>query len=230
MNIHGLQKLTLVDFPGKTAAIIFSGSCNFRCPFCHNAALVLDPLSQPFYPEDEVLDFLKKRKSMLEGVVFTGGEPMLQKDLLEFAKKVQDLGYFIKLDTNGSFPDKLEKMIDLKLVDYVAMDIKNSLDRYAATIGLESFDTSPIKRSIELLKEDRCDYEFRTTVVKELHDKKSFDDIGKLITSCSRYFLQSFVPSQDTISQHLTPPSMEELESYKICLKTYITNVSIRDR
>ncbi len=230
MNIHGLQKLTLVDFPAKTAAIIFSGSCNFRCPFCHNAALVINPLSQPYYPEEEILEFLKKRKTMLDGVVFTGGEPMMQKDLFEFAKKVKDLGYAIKLDTNGSFPDRLNKIIDLKLVDYVAMDIKNSLDKYAETIGVKDFDTAPILESIRILMENRCEYEFRTTVVKELHEKKNFEEIGKLLTSCSQYFLQSFVPSKDTIVQGLTPPTIFELESYKNCLKTYITNVSIRDR
>jgi len=230
MNIHGLQKLTLVDFPGKTAAIIFSGSCNFRCPFCHNATLVLDPTSQPYYPEEEILEFLKKRRNMLDGVVFTGGEPMLQNDLIPFAAKVKELGYSIKLDTNGSFPDKLKAIIDAKVVDYVAMDVKNSLEKYPITIGIPNFDTAPILESIALLKEGRVDYEFRTTVVKELHEKKDFESIGKLLTNSKNYFLQSFVDSKDIIGTCLTPPTLEELQIYLNCLKSYITNVSIRDR
>lgn len=230
MNIHGLQKLTLIDFPEKTAAIIFSGSCNFRCPFCHNATLVLNPQSQPLISEDEVLSFLAKRKNMLDGVVFTGGEPMLQKDLFSFMKKVKELGYAIKLDTNGSFPDRLREVIDLKLVDYVAMDIKNSLGKYAATIGLEVFDTKPVLESIAILMEGRVSYEFRTTVVKEFHEKKDFEAIGKLITNADNYFLQSFVDSKDIIGTCLNPPTRKELESYVNCLKNYISNVSIRDR
>lgn len=230
MNIHGLQKLTLIDFPEKTAAIIFSGSCNFRCPFCHNAALVLNPQSQPLISEDEVLSFLAKRKNMLDGVVFTGGEPMLQKDLFSFMKKVKELGYAIKLDTNGSFPDRLREVIDLKLVDYVAMDIKNSLGKYAATIGLEVFDTKPVLESIAILMEGRVSYEFRTTVVKKFHEKKDFEAIGKLITNADNYFLQSFVDSKDIIGTCLNPPTRKELESYVNCLKNYISNVSIRDR
>jgi Pyruvate-formate lyase-activating enzyme len=167
---------------------------------------------------------------MIDGLVITGGEPMLQKDIVEFAKKVKELGYFVKLDTNGTFPDKLEKAIEEGVVDYVAMDVKNSFAKYAMTVGLPSFDTAPVAASMKLLQEGRVDYEFRTTVVKELHEKKDFCEIGQLLTSADKYYLQSFVDSKDIIGTCLTPPSREELEIYLNCLKTYINNVSIRDR
>lgn len=229
MIIHGLNKLTLVDYPGKMAAIIFTGSCNFRCPFCHNASLVLHPESEPVIPEDEVLSFLEKRKRMLDGVVFTGGEPLINSDIGLFMKKVKELGYLIKLDTNGSFPERLEGLIDAGLVDYVAMDIKNDLENYGKTIGRNDFDISPIVRSINLLKEGRVDWEFRTTVVEELHNLANFAKISALIAPCRRYFLQPFVPSQDIISPGLHSPSRSAMESYVEYLRTYITSVSIRD-
>lgn len=230
MQINGLQKLTLTDFPGLTAAIIFSGSCNFRCPFCQNSALVLHPQSEPVIPDEEVLAFLEKRQKMLEGVVFTGGEPMLQKDLAFFIGKVRALGYRIKLDTNGSFPEELQELVHARLVDYVAMDVKNSLDRYGETIGVIGYDTHKIEQSISFLKEGHVDYEFRTTVVKEFHSSSDFQKIAKLISPCRRYFLQTFVDSGDTIQKGLTPPSPSEMDSYIELLKTDIENVAIRNR
>ncbi len=229
MIIHGLNKLTLVDYPGLMAAIIFTGSCNFRCPFCHNASLVLNPDSQPVISEEEVLAFLEKRKGMLDGVVFSGGEPLINKDIEFFMRKVKALGYKIKLDTNGSFPEKLSSLISDGLVDYVAMDIKNDLESYGKTIGISDYDTAPIERSIALLKEGRVNYEFRTTVVKELHYGKNFENISALISPCRRYFLQTFVDSGDTIKKGLTPPTEDAMESYVKYLRTYISEVSVRD-
>ncbi len=229
MIIHGLNKLTLVDYPGLMAAIIFTGNCNFRCPFCHNASLVLNPDSQPVISEEEVLAFLEKRKGMLDGVVFSGGEPLINKDIEVFMRKVKALGYKIKLDTNGSFPEKLSSLISEGLVDYVAMDIKNDLESYGKTIGISGYDTAPIERSIALLKEGRVDYEFRTTVVKELHYGKNFENISALISPCRRYFLQTFVDSGDTIKKGLTAPTEDAMESYVKYLRTYISEVSVRD-
>ena len=150
MIIHGLQKLTLLDYPGQTACTLFFGGCNLRCPFCHNAALVTGQAPTAM-TEGEFLAFLKKRRGLLDGVCITGGEPTLRKDLPEFIRKIRELGYLVKLDTNGCFPDRLEKLIDQGLVDYVAMDLKNSREEYPATVGIPNFDTAPIAQSIRLL-------------------------------------------------------------------------------
>ena len=228
MIIHGLNKLTLTDYPGKLACIVFTGHCNFRCPYCHNASLVLNPESQSVIREEEIFSFLKKRKGMLDGVVITGGEPLLNKDIKSFIKKVKEIGYLIKLDTNGSFPSLLKELIDESLVDYVAMDIKNDLSSYSKTIGVSNYNTDDVVKSINLLKEGRVDYEFRTTVVEELHNLSNFEKIIPLITPCKRYFLQSFVASKDTISKNLNPPSSADMKSYVELLKNYITSVEIR--
>lgn len=229
MVIHGLNKLTLTDYPGKLAAIVFTGHCNFRCPFCQNGSLVLSPASQPVIPEEDVLSFLEKRKGMLDGVVITGGEPLINADIASFLEKVKSrTGLLVKLDTNGSFPDRMLSLIEAGLVDYVAMDVKNDLDSYAETCGLEVMDTSTILRSIELLKSDIVDYEFRTTVVEELHNAKKIMKIGAMISPCRRYFLQPFVLSEDIIGKNLHSPSRASMENYQKCLKTYISEVFIR--
>lgn len=230
MVIHGIQKLTLVDFPHYTSCILFSGGCNFRCPFCQNSSLVLDPMSQGVIDEDEIFSFLKKRKRMLEGVVITGGEPTLNSDLLLFMEKIKDLGYKVKLDTNGYKPDVLESAINKHIVDYVAMDIKTSLDEYPRLSGIKNINTELIRESISILLKEDVDYEFRTTVVKELHNEKNFEKIGKIVEGAKNYFLQTFIDSGNTIEKGLTSPSLEVLESYKEILNSYIENVSIRDR
>ena len=229
MVIHGLQKLTLVDYPGHVAAIVFTGACNFRCPFCHNSSLVLNPSSEPVVPEDEFFDFLKKRKGLLEAVVVTGGEPTLQKDLIPFLGKIKELGYLVKLDTNGYRPDVLSSAIDSGYVDYVAMDIKNSLDSYPKTAGLTFFNENNIAKSASLLLEGDIEYEFRTTVVKELHDKENFEKIGQWLKGARHYYLQSFVPSENTIEKGFGKPGLDMLEIYAKTLRNYITNVEIRD-
>ena len=176
MKIHGLQKMTLLDFPGRVACTVFLGGCDFRCPFCHNFELV-DGSSQALMEEDELFAFLKKRTGLLDGVAITGGEPCLRPDLPELLAKIKDLGYVVKLDTNGTHPALLRTIIDEGLVDYVAMDVKNSPEKYAATVGLERVDLAPVRESVELLKSGRVDYEFRTTVVDELHDVSDFEAV-----------------------------------------------------
>lgn len=229
MIIHGIQKLTLVDYPGKMAAILFSGACNFRCPFCQNGRLVLAPNDEPVIEESEIFEFLEKRRKMLEGVVVTGGEPTINKDLLPFIAKIKGLGYSVKLDTNGYRPEVLEAALKEGLVDYVAMDIKNSLDMYPKTAGLSFFNPERIERSVDLLMGGRIEYEFRTTVVKEHHSEENFKKIGQWLKGSKKYFLQSFVNSEDTIDKTLNSPTFEELENYQKVLRSYIDNVQIRD-
>ena len=230
MIIHGIQKLTLVDFPGHPASILFSGNCNFRCPFCQNAPLVLDSEDEPVLDNDEIFSFLNKRKKMLEGVVVTGGEPTINKDLIPFLSSLKDLGCLVKLDTNGYRPDVLEKAMESGYVDYVAMDIKTSLDEYPVVAGIKDLDVSRIERSVELLKSGTVDYEFRTTVVEPLHHKENFEKIGELLKGCRRYYLQSFVDRGNIIGKNCFPPSQEQLKNYLKTVSNYIESVSIRDR
>lgn len=230
MQIHGLQKLTLVDYPGYVASILFTGACNFRCPFCQNASLVLAPDEEPVIPDEEIFSYLESRKGKLEAVVVTGGEPTIQKDILEYLARLKVLGYKVKLDTNGYRPDVLKSAIERGLVDYVAMDIKNSLDMYAETAGLKFFNAELVMESVDILMSDRVDYEFRTTVVKEYHNEENFKKIGKWLKGAKRYYLQSFVASEDIIGENLNSPTLEDLQNYQKLLKSYIKTVSIRDR
>ena len=229
LRIHGLNKLSLVDYPGLMSAIVFTGCCNFRCPFCHNSSLVLDPSSQPVLDVEEILSFLERRKGMLDGVVVTGGEPTIHDDLPQFIRSIKDLGYLVKLDTNGSRPDMVRRLVEAHLVDYIAMDIKNSLDRYGMTVGIPDFDTTPIRESVDYIRGCGVDYEFRTTVVTGLHYEENFHGICHLIAPCRRYFLQTFVPSQDTIAQGLSAPSRSDMEKYLELVRSYIGDACIRD-
>ena len=214
MRICGLQKLAMVDFPGNLAATVFTGGCNLRCPFCHNALLVTRLEETPCIPTEEVLAFLKSRQGLLEGVVLSGGEPLLQKGAADFLKTVQDLGYAVKLDTNGCYPQALEDILSRGLVDYVAMDIKNSREKYGITVGIPDLDLAPIDESIQLLQESGVDYEFRTTVVKEFHQIDDFRSIGQWLNGSPRYFLQNFVDSGNLIGTSLHPVSRETLEQF----------------
>ena len=173
MRIQGLQKLTLLDYPGKTACTIFLGGCNFRCPFCHNAALVTGVEDHENFSEEELFDFLKRRQGILDGVCISGGEPLICPDLDELLKKIRDMGYLIKLDTNGSFPERLIRLVEEGLIDQVAMDLKNSREKYARTVGLGQFDVRPIEESVEYLLEGHVPYAFRTTVVREFHRNRT---------------------------------------------------------
>ena len=229
MIIKGFAKLTLLDYPGKVACTIFTGGCNFRCPFCHNASLATRAGEVDTIPESDIFDLLRKRKGILDGVCITGGEPLLFGDELKsFIIKIKELGYAVKLDTNGSFPDRLASLIEADLIDKVAMDIKNSPAKYGLTAGVENFDMSPILESIELLKSSGIDYEFRTTVVKELHSASDLEEIGKMIAGAKEYYLQSFVDSGDLIGEGLSAPSPEDMEAYRKIAEKYVPNTQIR--
>ena len=227
MKIHGLQKMTLLDFPGRVACTVFFGGCDMRCPYCHNAEL-LDGTAPAVMDDTELLAFLKKRQGLLDGVCFTGGEPLLQKDLPDFAAKVRELGYPVKLDTNGNHPDRLEKMIREDLVQYVAMDIKNSPERYAETAGLRQLDLAPIRESVRMLMEGKTDYEFRTTAVAELHDDESFEQIGQWIKGAKRYFLQRFTDRDTVPFQGLHSPGKEQMEHWAEIIRPYVPAVELR--
>lgn len=228
MKIQGLQKLTLLDFPERTACTVFTAGCNFRCPFCHNASLVVDILPEVEIAEEEFFSFLKKRQGILDGVCITGGEPLLQPDLKSFIKRIKELGYAVKLDTNGSFPDKLKYLVEEQLVDYVAMDIKNAPDTYAVTAGIERLDMEAIKESVSYLKEGHVAYEFRTTVVKNYHEKESFEKIGQWIAGAEKYFLQNFVDSGDLIGKKTKGCSEEEMREYLEVVRQYVPEAELR--
>lgn len=227
MVINGLQKLTLLDYPQHTACTIFTAGCNFRCPFCHNAGLVTHINSADQIPEDDLLDFLKKRVGLLDGVCITGGEPLLQPDIDEFMAKVKALGYKIKLDTNGSCPQKLEELIKDGLVDYIAMDIKNSKQKYPNTAGVH-IDVQDVERSIDVIKNSGLDYEFRTTVAKGLHTPQDIVALAEWIAPAKKYFLQNFVDSGDLIGGGFAPFSEEELEEMKRGASEFVPNTQIR--
>lgn len=228
MKIHGLQKLTLLDYPEKTACTVFTGGCNFRCPFCHNALLVTDIDSSQTYSEEEILDFLSKRTGLLDGVCITGGEPLMNGDIADFIKKIKEMGYSVKLDTNGTFPERLKTLLENNLIDYVAMDIKNSKDKYAITAGIKNVNISDIERSINLLKSSDIDYEFRTTVVNEFHTESDILKIAEWIKGAKKYFLQNFEDSGNLIGENLTAVSKEVLESMKSAAKAFVENTQIR--
>ena len=229
MIIKGLAKLTLLDYPGKVACTIFTGGCNFRCPFCHNASLATRAGEVDSIPEEEIFSLLKKRKGILDGVCITGGEPLLfGDDLFDFIARIKEMGFAVKLDTNGSFPERLKTLLEAGLLDKVAMDIKNSPEKYGVTAGVENFDIAPIVRSVELIKNSGVDYEFRTTVVAELHGAEDFDGIGKMIEGAKAYFLQSFVDSGDLIGDGMTAPTKEALEEYLKIAQKYVPAAQIR--
>ena len=228
MNIQGLQKLTLLDYPGKMACTVFTAGCNLRCPFCHNSRLVIKPPSQTQYTEEDMFSFLKKRQGVLDGVVVTGGEPLLQKDVADFIAKVKALGYSVKLDTNGTMPGKLKELVAAGLVDYVAMDVKASPGGYPPAVGIGGYDISKIDESITFLLENNVDYEFRTTVVREFHSVFSMHDLGKWIKGAKRHYLQAFKDSGELIGFGLHEvPKEEMLEMCKIMLN-YVENCEIR--
>lgn len=229
MKIFGMQKLTLIDYPGKVAATIFLGGCNFRCPFCHNSLLVTDVDGSTATDSSEIFPLLKKRVGLLDGIVVSGGEPLMQGGIEDFIKEIKDIGYSVKLDTNGSYPDKLRYLVENKLVDYVAMDIKNSLPNYGETIGIENYDTSKIEESADFLMNGSCPYEFRTTVVKELHNKKDFDLIGMRFRKAERYYLQTFQDSGSVIESGLHGYNKEEMEEFRQILLKYIKNAQLRE-
>ncbi|MBR4241774.1 MAG: anaerobic ribonucleoside-triphosphate reductase activating protein [Eubacterium sp.] len=227
MKIHGLQKMTLLDFPGHVACTVFLGGCDFRCPFCHNFELV-DGSEKPIMDDGELISFLESRKALLDGVAITGGEPCLHKDLKELIIKIRNAGYPVKLDTNGNHPEVLRELLDEKLVDYVAMDIKNSEEKYALTCGLDEIDMKPIKESVSLLMNSDIPYEFRTTVIKEFHEKEDFHKIGEMIKGARAYYLQRFTDRDSVPYGNLTSPHPDEMRIFAEIAKKYVENSNLR--
>ena len=229
MILKGLQKTTLLDFPEKVACTVFTGGCNFRCPFCHNASLVVRASEVEEISEDVFFAYIKKRKGILDGVCITGGEPLLNKDIEEFISRIKSLGFLVKLDTNGAFPDKLEVLLDKGLVDYVAMDVKNSPSKYALTAGLEGkLDFSAIERSIKLIMDKAPDYEFRTTVVRELHTMQDIEDIAKWLIGARRYYLQKYVDSGDILLDGYSAYSDAEMQELIAISRKHIPHAILR--
>jgi len=228
IKISGIQKLTLLDYPEHTAATLFVPGCNFRCPFCHNSELLA--ADAEFYDESEIFEFLKKRVGKLEGVCVTGGEPTIYSDLDRLLSAIKELGYLIKLDTNGFRPDALESLYAANLLDYVAMDIKNSPERYAETVGLppERFDITPITRSIDVIMNSGVPYEFRTTVIDEYFDAQSMDAAARMISGAEKYYLQYFVMRESVPNKTLTPPSETAMNYYLEIARRYVPNARIR--
>lgn len=227
MYFSGLQKLTLLDFPGRLAATVFLGGCNFRCPFCHNASLVLRSGDGYRISEEELLSFLESRRGKLTGVCITGGEPTLYPKLPSIIRKIKELSYSVKLDTNGTNPDMLEMLVSEGLVDYVAMDIKNSREKYPSTVDVD-VDMSAIERSVAFLLSDKVDYEFRTTVVRELHTPDDFKSISEWISGAKRYFLQTFEDSGDLIGSGFSAYSDEETQAILSLILPSVPNAQIR--
>lgn len=228
MDFSGMEKLSLLDYDNHIVATLFYAGCDFRCPFCHNSSLVINPNNAPKIPWKDILDYLSKRKDILDAICITGGEPTLMPDLEEKLRDIKELGYPIKLDSNGSRPEVLKKLIGEKLVDYIAMDIKNSPSKYALTIGTTNFDLKTISESIALIMSSGIDYEFRTTSILEYHSLKDFEEIGKWLKGAKRYFIQCYIDNKDCIKHGLRALSKEKALEAKALLENYIQEVSLR--
>ena len=228
MVIHGLQKLTLLDYPGHTACTVFTARCNWRCPFCHNASLVLRPEEQPVIQPEEFFAFLNKRRGLLDGVAVTGGEPTLNRDLPDFLRRVKELGFETKLDTNGTNPAMLREILSAGLADYVAMDIKAGRTNYPAVTGTVRPGLEAVEESVELLKTSGAAHEFRTTVVRELHSDADFIDIADWLRGEERYFLQAFKDSGDLVSGSCSACSREEMERFLSLVREGVPGAELR--
>lgn len=227
MKICGLQKLTLLDYPEHIACTVFLGGCNLRCPFCHNADLVVGNV-EPAFTKDDVFAYLKKRVGVLDGVCVTGGEPLIYDDTLDFLAELKSIGYLVKLDTNGFFPDRLEKAIKSGNVDYVAMDIKSSPEGYASATGIRNPDIEAVKRSVALLESSGIDHEFRTTVVRELHSETEMREIGMWLRGTKKYFLQGFIDSGNLVGGPFTAHSTEKMKELLEIVRKYVPAASLR--
>ncbi len=228
MQIHGFQKMTLLDYPGKVAATIFIAGCNLRCPFCHNASLVTRINLADYIPTEDVISYLKKRRGLLDGVCVTGGEPLLTDGVFELLSEIKSLGYSVKLDSNGTFPEKLRRAVFGGLCDTVAMDIKNCPEKYPETVGIKDFDISPVLESVEFLKSGAVDCEFRTTVMPELHSAEDIDKIGRWLSGAERYYLQAFKDSGDLIRGGFSSPSPDFMNILQKTALKYIQKVEVR--
>lgn len=228
MVISGMQKLTLLDYPGKTACLLFTQGCNFRCPFCHNKDLLENSEPNLAVSEEEVFNYLTKRKGILDGVCITGGEPLLQRDIETFIKKIKDMGFKVKLDTNGSCPATLKKLIENNLLDYIAMDVKDDFESYDKTSGIKMINTENIKKSIAIIENSNVEYEFRTTVVKELHNYNQLKNICEYIGKNAKYYIQNYRDCDTVLERGLTGFSESELLDIEKRLKVTYPNVMIR--
>lgn len=227
MKIAGLQKLTLLDYPGKTACTVFTWGCNLRCPFCHNAGLVTGAFEEAA-AADELYAFLKKRRGLLDGVCITGGEPLLQPDLIDFIRPIADMGFAVKLDTNGTNPEKLREICGTGLISMVAMDIKNCPEKYAVTAGTERVSVEAVHQSVRFLMQGDIPYEFRTTVVKEYHTAEDFEKIGKWIRGAKAYYLQGFQNSGNLIDGSVTGCTPSEMRGFLEIVRRDVPNAELR--
>lgn len=230
LKIGGLQKMTLLDYPGKAACTIFLSGCNFKCPFCHNRDLVFIPERYEYFDVNDIMEYLEKRKGILDGVAISGGEPLLQENLHTLIERIRELGYQVKLDTNGAYPGRLKEVVEKGLVDYVAMDIKNSPDKYARTLGMnpESFSLDPIRESVEFLKSSQIEHEFRTTVVRELHTAEDLLEIGRWLGENETYYLQQYVDSGNVIQPGYSAYTAAEMEDLRNQVAALVPNVKLR--
>ena len=227
MDIQGLQKMTLLDWPGKVACTVFLGGCDFRCPFCHNSELLSGPM--PILMDQEgLLEFLRKRQGLLDGVCLTGGEPLLRPGLPGLLDGIKNLGFPVKLDTNGNHPDRLVRLWEQGLVDYVAMDVKNSPERYPETVGVPGLDLTPVRDSVAWLLEGHVEYEFRTTAVRQLHDAASFQAIGRWLQGARRYYIQNFVDRDTVLRAGLSGFEKAELEAFASLVRPFVERVEVR--
>ena len=230
LKIGGLMRMSLLDYPGEVACTVFMSGCNLKCPFCHNRDLVFIPENYEFIEPEEILSFLEKRKSLLDAVCISGGEALLQKNLISLVRRIRELGYLIKLDTNGCYPERLQEIVESGLIDYVAMDVKNTPEKYAATVGMnkESFDIEPIRRSMEYLKSVVIPFEFRTTVVREFHSPEDLEEIAGWIGHCEHYYLQKFEDSGNMIQSGFTAYEDEEMKEMLQRVRRYVPAAELR--
>ena len=219
--------MTLLDWPGKVACTVFLGGCDFRCPFCHNSELLSGPM--PVLMDQEgLLEFLRKRQGLLDGVCVTGGEPLLRPGLPGLLDGIKNLGFPVKLDTNGNHPDRLVRLWEQGLVDYVAMDVKNSPERYPETVGVPGLDLTPVRDSVAWLLEGHVEYEFRTTAVRQLHDAASFQAIGRWLQGARRYYIQNFVDRDTVLRAGLSGFEKAELEAFASLVRPFVERVEVR--
>ena len=227
VKIGGLNKLTLIDYPTKIATTVFLCGCNFNCAYCHNRGLIES--NEEIISEEAFFSFLKKRKSLLEGVCITGGEPLFSSRIEDFVKHIKDMGYLIKLDTNGSFPERLKTLLDKGYLDYVAMDIKGFHEIYGDVIGIKNFSVSLVKQSLEVLKNSGAAYELRTTFIKPLHTKENVEMMAKEIRGEHLYFLQNYRQAEAMKNAHYESFSKEEMEEFLKTIQSYLPNASLRE-
>lgn len=227
MKLGGIQKMTLLDFPGHVACTVFTSGCDFRCPFCHNSPLIGHIDDEELIDSSELMRLLDMRKGILDGVAITGGEPLMHPETAELMEEIGKKGFLVKLDTNGSYPERLADIIERKLADYVAMDVKSPLEKYALVAGTDAFNDK-IKESIALLLSGNVEYEFRTTAVAKLHEKGDFEKIGQLISGAKRYYIQCFKDSGNILEDGLSAPTKEELLGFLREAKKYVPNTELR--